>query len=180
MAPKAEEEFEDFEIEGGEQGLSKGVFAYKRSKRTRPLSPKKGGKKRRKIAPLNQNTQLKDQFLENCFASKNQHWARERVIVHNSIVKEMEVRVDNIQKNIFKTVHDSILHFVEASEKLTHSTIPTAVLLTGVNMPDHSKVVGHLVDRLKSVTPHISLLGSGLNLKQLVVHLVMDIVNSQG
>ena len=24
MAPKAEEEFEDFEIEGGEQGLSKG------------------------------------------------------------------------------------------------------------------------------------------------------------
>ena len=36
--------------------------------------------------------------------------------MHNSLVKEMEVRVDNIQKNIFKTVHDSILHFVEASQ----------------------------------------------------------------
>ena len=34
--------------------------------------------------------------------------------------------------------------------------------------------------RLKDVTPHISLLGAGQTLKQMVANLVMDMVNVQG
>ena len=58
--------------------------------------------------------------------------------------------------------------------------IPTAALMTGVNMPDHDNVFSLLVDKLRHVTRHISLLPAGLTIKQMVSKLVLDFVNQEG
>ena len=41
---------------------------------------------------------------------------RERVEVHDSIVAEVDRRVDNIQKKIFKGVFDSLVNLVDSSQ----------------------------------------------------------------
>ena len=65
----------------------------------------------------------------------------ERVKCYNDIVKRMETEVDFLRTSMFSDVFEGIVKFVEESKKSpTRDTIPTAVLLTGVNMPDHNKV----------------------------------------
>ena len=60
---------------------------------------------------------------------------------HNAIIRSQEEEVERLQEQIFSGVFDNIVTFVrESSGSVTRDTIPTAVLLTGVNMPDHNKV----------------------------------------
>ena len=65
----------------------------------------------------------------------------ERVNCYNNIVNKMEAEVDYLTSSMFSEVFDSIVKFVSDSKKSqSRDTIPTAALLTGVNMPDHNKV----------------------------------------
>ena len=65
----------------------------------------------------------------------------DRVSCHNAIIRSQEGEVERLQEQIFSGVFDNIVTFVrESSGSVSRDTIPTAVLLTGVNMPDHNKV----------------------------------------
>ena len=61
-----------------------------------------------------------------------------------NIYRRQELEVDRLQEQVFSGVFDNIVEFVSEtcsrSQASTRDTIPTAVLLTGVNMPDHNKV----------------------------------------
>ena len=62
----------------------------------------------------------------------------------------------------------------------SRDTIPTAVLLTGVNMPDHNKVFAHLIAKLAAVTAHVAVLGPGLNIKSLIQQIVLELTDDDG
>jgi len=162
------------------QGLSKGVFAHKRAsgvgvKRQLKSPGKKAARKRQKIVPTGDLYGDADSSLAFCFASRSEVRVLDRVVSHNAILKEAEEAVDQLQKEVFAGVFDSIAQFAADATKHTMDTIPTAVLLTGVNMPDHNKVFNFLISRLESITPHVSLVGPGLGLRALVQHLVVDL-----
>jgi len=100
-------------------------------------------------------------------------------VSHNAILKEAEEAVDQLQKEVFAGVFDSIAQFVVDATNHTTDTIPTAVLLTGVNMPDHTKVFSFLISKLESITPHVSLVGPGLALRALVQQIVVDLTTQE-
>jgi len=162
------------------QGLSKGVFAHKRSagtgvKRQLKSPGKKASRKRQKTESSCELYGDADTSLAACFASRSEVRVGDRVVSHNAILKEAEEAVDQLQKEVFAGVFDSIAQFVADATKHSNDTIPTAVLLTGVNMPDHNKVFNILISRLESITPHVSLVGPGLALRALVQHIVVDL-----
>lgn len=160
------------------QGLSKGVFAHKRSKggvKRQLISPgKKIRRKKQKIVTSNKCGDS-DFYLALSFASRSKVRVDERVAAHNDILKNAEEAVDKIQKDVFAGVFDSIVQFAAEATKHATDTIPTAVLLTGVNMPDHTKVFSFLISKLDVVTPHVSLAGPGLSLRALVTQIVVDL-----
>jgi len=166
------------------QGLSKGVFAHKRSgitgvKRQIKSPGKKTPRKRQKFLPTGSSCGESDYYLAQCFASRSEVRVGERVESHNSILKEAEKAVDSLQKEVFAGVFDSIVQFVLDATKHASDTIPTAVLLTGVNMPDHTKVFSFLISKLEIVTPHVSLVGPGLSLRALVQQMVVDLTTQE-
>ena len=59
---------------------------------------------------------------------------------YNEIVRRQEQEVERLQEQVFSGVWDNIVQFVGDSVT-PGDTIPTAALLTGVNMPDHNKVL---------------------------------------
>jgi len=189
MAPRHQEEtFTDDENIPSTEGLAKGVFAFPRKRKAagKPspskLKKAKRGRKgaaspARSTAPTGSKTHTDLLFDE--FSSKEDQWARERVEVHTNLLQVVEEKVDTIQDTIFQGVYDSLVNFVSNSQKMRENSvraIPTAVLLTGVNMPDHNKILTTLVKRLKAITPHISVLQSGQNTKQLITNIVLDLV----
>jgi len=166
------------------QGLSKGVFAHKRSagtgvKRQIKSPGKKTPRKRQKFLPTNKTCGDTDFYLAQCFASRSEVRVEERVESHNTILKSAEEAVDLLQKEVFAGVFDSIVQFVVDATKHATDTIPTAVLLTGVNMPDHTKVFSFLISKLEAVTPHVSLVGPGLSLRALVQQMVVDLTTQE-
>jgi len=194
MAPRVDDENVDVRNAAAE-GLAKGVFVYRKRKRNenseKSTSRRSNKSKRRRKSgkqdpPMTHSRSGDDinycslALLENEFADRDPQWSSERVIVHNELLEQVDARVETIQTKMFEGVHESLVTFVKNSQKLRENsvrTIPTAVLLTGVNMPDHSRVVDLLVKRLKSITAHISLIQPGQSMKQLVTNLVLDLVN---
>eukprot|EP00090_Calanus_glacialis_P002442 TRINITY_DN11829_c0_g1_i1.p1 TRINITY_DN11829_c0_g1~~TRINITY_DN11829_c0_g1_i1.p1 ORF type:complete len:789 (-),score=311.69 TRINITY_DN11829_c0_g1_i1:504-2840(-) len=166
------------------QGLSKGVFAHKRSagtgvKRQLKSPGKKTPRKRQKMVPTSMLSGNADSYLADCFASRSEVRVEDRVLSHNAILKEAEEAVDLLQKEVFAGVFDSIVQFAVDATKHASDTIPTAVLLTGVNMPDHTKVFSFLISKLEAVTPHVSLVGPGLALRALVQQMVVDLTTQE-
>eukprot|EP00092_Neocalanus_flemingeri_P035311 GFUD01038420.1.p1 GENE.GFUD01038420.1~~GFUD01038420.1.p1 ORF type:complete len:566 (-),score=167.74 GFUD01038420.1:720-2417(-) len=166
------------------QGLSKGVFAHKRSagtgvKRSIKSPGKKTIRKRQKLLPTGTTCGDSDFYLAQCFASRSEVRVLDRVASHNDILKEAEQAVDLLQKEVFAGVFDSIVQFVTDATKHASDPIPTAVLLTGVNMPDHTKVFSFLISKLEAVTPHVSLVGPGLSLRALVQQMVVDLTTQE-
>ena len=82
-----------------------------------------------------------DKWLASSLKSRSGIRVEDRVSCHNAIIRSQEEEVERLQEQIFSGVFDNIVTFVrEISGSVTRDTIPTAVLLTGVNMPDHNKV----------------------------------------
>ena len=121
-----------------------------------------------------------DKYYAESLACRSGIRVEQRVQGYNNIVKTMEAEVDYLSTSMFSDVFDGIVKFVSDSKKCQPSdTIPTAALLTGVNMPDHNKVFNNLISKLGSVTPHVTVLGSGLNLKSLVQQIVVDLSETE-
>ena len=82
-----------------------------------------------------------DKWLASSLQSRSGIRVEDRVSCHNAIIRSQEEEVERLQEQIFSGVFDNIVTFVrESSGSVSRDTIPTAVLLTGVNMPDHNKV----------------------------------------
>ncbi len=82
-----------------------------------------------------------NKWLASSLQSRSGIRVEDRVRCHNAIISSQEAEVERLQEQIFSGVFDNIVTFVrESSGPVTRDTIPTAVLLTGVNMPDHNKV----------------------------------------
>ena len=82
-----------------------------------------------------------DKWLASSLKSRSGIRVEDRVSCHNAIIRSQEGEVERLQEQIFSGVFDNIVTLVrESSGPVTRDTIPTAVLLTGVNMPDHNKV----------------------------------------
>lgn len=81
---------------------------------------------------------------------------------------------------MFSIVLSSLVDFVEGNYKAPITEIPSAVLLTGINMPDHEaqfKTLGRKIT--DDVTPHVVYLHSQhcSNMKNLVENMVGQFVN---
>ena len=138
---------EDIENAGGwAQGLSKGVFAHKRSSgnKRKLKSPRKQSRKKRKT-DSDKSQEESDSYFAECLGSGSSIKVEDRVKCYNEIVRRQEQEVERLQEQVFSGVFDNIVQFVRDTVT-PGDTIPTAALLTGVNMPDHNKVLSiHLV-----------------------------------
>ncbi|XP_066984127.1 origin recognition complex subunit 3 [Macrobrachium rosenbergii] len=124
--------------------VSKGVFAFKR---------KKGGKRE---------------------ANAVNYWPGdtedERDTTFNNYTKCLKIVTnvtDTLQKKTHAKVFTELVEFIESAHQQKNpasdheNDIPTACLLTGVNMPDHTAIFGSIRDMvLEKVSPHIAHLQS--------------------
>lgn len=82
---------------------------------------------------------------------------------------------------MFSNVLNSLVHHINNCYKNEVTEIPTAVLLTGINMPDHGVQFGTLKHEINDcVTPHVAVLNGEdcQNLKYLVGTLVNQLMKS--
>ena len=156
------------------------MYVHKVSSRgtKRPArSPMKGRPRKRGRPEEAEGGQEGALLLADCFASRSGVRVEERVESYSSLVEEVEGRVRALQEEVFTGVFDSLVAHVEAAGRGGDAlgTIPTAVLLTGVNMPDHTSLFSLLISKLEVVTPHVCLVGPGLAFRSLVTQLVMEL-----
>lgn len=81
---------------------------------------------------------------------------------------------------MFSLILSNLISFVKNSYHNIVNEIPTAALLTGINMPDHSIQFETLAREIKDkVSPHVTCLYSEdcQNLKQLIENMVDSFVN---
>jgi len=94
----------------------------------------------------------------------------EHAVLRYSCFKEcwttMSERIEGIQVATNQKVFDDLVLFIKSSytskdSNLVGRAIPTAALLTGVNMPDHDLIFQQITSNIeKDVSPHIALLHS--------------------
>lgn len=117
--------------------MSKGVFAYKGSYKI--------GKKKKKVNSL--------EYL-------NEPW----YIAYSKIWKYIEQAAENVRSKMFQQVMSNLETFVSKIKSSPLNTtcyeIATAILLTGVNVPDHTTLFDTTVSKLSKITPHIAVLWS--------------------
>ena len=133
------------------QGLSKGVYVHKASKRASKraaASPARGRKPKRARGLELGESRMR---LGEALASRSEIRVEERVESYFDLVEEVEETVQELQEEVFTGVFDSMVTFVAGAAAHTSVTIPTAVLLTGVNMPDHVSLFQLLTTKLEQV-----------------------------
>lgn len=83
---------------------------------------------------------------------------------------------------MFSGILCSLVNYLKSSYDETVTEIPTAVLLTGINMPDHSVQFNTLIKEIKrSITPHVAFLSGEdcQSLKYLVEIMVNQLIKSE-
>lgn len=81
---------------------------------------------------------------------------------------------------MFASVLSNLIDFVKKSYDNEVTEVPTAALMTGINMPDHAVQFAAFAKKLKAeVTPHVVYLQSqdAVNIKLLVESLVNQLIN---
>ncbi|KAH0947979.1 hypothetical protein HN011_007458 [Eciton burchellii] len=117
--------------------VSKGVFAYKGSYKI--------GKKRKR-------TQCLEYLRQPWHVAYSETWSR------------IEQAAEAVRSKMFQRVMSNLESFVSRIKttplSATSHEIPTAILLTGVNVPDHTTLFDTTVSKLGKLTPHIAVLWS--------------------
>ncbi|XP_015115141.1 origin recognition complex subunit 3 isoform X2 [Diachasma alloeum] len=136
--------------------VSKGIFAYKGSYKI--------GQKKRNIrddAPVD----------EPWYQAYTEAW---------SIIKNA---AEEINVNMFKQILSDLQCYVsdvnDTTEENFLGEIATAILLTGVNLPDHEVLFGKLAAKISTVTEHIAVIQSrdSGNMKNLTEETVFQLIN---
>lgn len=74
--------------------------------------------------------------------------------------KRIEKKLNTIDDDVMQVLLNDLVSFVESSPP-NGPLIPTVLLLTGVNLPDHCSLFNRLKSKLSSsVTPHVAMLSS--------------------
>ncbi|XP_029662947.1 origin recognition complex subunit 3 [Formica exsecta] len=117
--------------------VSKGVFAYKGSYKI--------GKKKKKVK---------------CPEYFNEPW----YIAYSETWRYIEQAAENVRSKMFQQVMFNLETYVSKIKSSPLNTmsyeIATAILLTGVNVPDHTTLFDTLVSKLSEITSHIAVLWS--------------------
>ncbi|XP_018394977.1 PREDICTED: origin recognition complex subunit 3 [Cyphomyrmex costatus] len=117
--------------------LTKGVFAYKGSYKI-------GKKKKKVIYPA--------YFNEPWYIAYNETWGY------------IEQAAENVRSKMFQQVISNLESFVSKVKatplNVSFHEIATAVLLTGVNVPDHTTLFDTVTSKLSKITPHLAMICS--------------------
>ncbi|XP_067003057.2 origin recognition complex subunit 3 [Anabrus simplex] len=123
--------------------LSKGCFVFNNKPGAKPKKSKKAQRTRRILC--------------------NDPWYLSFKDTWNTIEK----RLKSLQHSTFSEILHNLIQYVntsynpEANVQNNNCTVPTAALLTGINMPDHGALFSSLVSDLhKNITPHVAVLQS--------------------
>ncbi|XP_059475378.1 origin recognition complex subunit 3 [Neocloeon triangulifer] len=134
--------------------MSTGVFVYKRKKsKTRSSgspykgSPYKGSPNKARRAVHVEMT-----------GYPSEPWYP----AYKSVLTSLEDEVEKMYSQMFAQLLENVSSFFESKSSAKNANeIPTACILTGINLPDHSIIYNALEKRLVSdVTPHVVLLSS--------------------
>ncbi|XP_046608711.1 origin recognition complex subunit 3 isoform X2 [Neodiprion virginianus] len=134
--------------------VSKGVFAFQGSYRIGR------GKKRPGKAPL---------FNESWYKAYKEVWST------------IEKSTQKINSDIFARISDDLKSYVSSINYDDLSgEIPTAILLTGVNLPDHGALFQMLARKFQDITSHIAIMQQrdSYSLKNMMEETVFQLINN--
>ncbi|XP_050314452.1 origin recognition complex subunit 3 [Anthonomus grandis grandis] len=138
--------------------VSKASFVFKNNFK----KPKKGSKKSKGMLP--------SPLFENL-------WYQQFKELWSGLSEDLE----ELLSNMFTTMTTDLVQYIKDCHKNPVNEIPTAALLTGINMPDHEAQFKNLEKQLKrDVTPHVAFLTSQdcANIKFLIEKLIYQYVNN--
>ncbi|XP_071646332.1 origin recognition complex subunit 3 [Temnothorax longispinosus] len=136
--------------------LSKGVFSYKGSYKI--------GKKRKKVKSP---------------AYLNEPW----YIAYNETWGYIEQAAENVRSKMFQQVISNLESFVSKIKatplNVLSNEIATAILLTGVNVPDHTTLFDTIVSKVDKITSHLAVVWSRNcnNLKSIIEDTVYQFIH---
>ncbi|XP_078699748.1 origin recognition complex subunit 3-like [Branchiostoma floridae x Branchiostoma belcheri] len=129
--------------------VSKACFVFK----------PKSGKRKKKLNPA-------DYFVDETGAKTEA--TRARCETYQILWEDMNKDIEALQTDIHKKVFDDLVGYVGTThpgfsleegvkQKVSSNEIPTAALVTGVNMPDHGMIFSNLASLLQdNVTPYVA------------------------
>ncbi|KAL1512990.1 hypothetical protein ABEB36_002482 [Hypothenemus hampei] len=88
---------------------------------------------------------------------------------------------EDLNRNAFASLKSELFDFLKHSHQTRRTEIPTATLLTGINMPDHEAQFSTLKSEIEdNITPHVACLNSQDcgNLKFLMDNMILQFLNS--
>ncbi|XP_053973901.1 origin recognition complex subunit 3 [Hylaeus volcanicus] len=138
--------------------VSKGVFVHKGSYKI-------GDKNTKFVAP--------DYLTEPWYLSYEETWTT----IQNAI--------ENIRSTVFQQILDGIEHFVfnfkEKSIESLGNEIQTAIVLTGINVPDHAIMFTSIISKLEPITKHTAVIWSrdSNNLKSILEETIFQLINHE-
>ncbi|XP_012566919.2 origin recognition complex subunit 3 isoform X1 [Hydra vulgaris] len=131
--------------------ISKGCFLQK------PVLANHSHSKKRTIV----NRKLSPGFFYPKLENESQTERDQRFEAYQNCWNKLDAMIKDVQQELNQKVFDGLLHFfANAYQKqrvFPIAEIPTAVLVTGVNLPDHETIFSHLQTELKEkITPYIA------------------------
>lgn len=95
---------------------------------------------------------------------------------------DLDFYFQDLNNEMFSSILRNLVNFVKNSHNEVVEEVPTAALLTGINMPDHVAQFKGLSKQIKtSVTPHIACLYSQecQNIKYLVENMISQFLKEE-
>lgn len=143
---------------------AKGVFVIKNGFKASKSKSKKKSK----------NYNVED--MDNIFS--DQLWYKS----YSDLWNRLDKNVKNLNNDMFSRVLSDLVQYAKTCYCGMVTEVPTASLLTGINMPDHDVQFSTLAKEIKiDVTPHVAILSSQVcrNLKYLIENMVNQFVNQE-
>ncbi|KAF7382393.1 hypothetical protein HZH68_015312 [Vespula germanica] len=106
-------------------------------------------------------------------------------IAYKEIWDTIQMETESVRSNMIHQLISDLKSFVSSvrsdSIDLFENEIPTAMLLTGVNVPDHTKLFQKIILKLRSLTVHIAILWSkdSNNIKSIVSDTIFQLINKK-
>lgn len=138
--------------------VSKGCFVHKRQKHNKS-TPKK----------------------QSSLTTNRQPWYN----AYKSLWSSLEGKLESLQKEVFSEILENLILYIQnchinKSWDINRNEIPSATLLTGVNLPDHEALFATLSSQLHDkVTPYIATLQARhcATLRSTIEHMVLQFMN---